>query len=283
MDFPKISVVVPSYNQGQFIEQTILSVIGQSYPNLEVLVIDGGSQDETVDVVRRYERSLAYWVSEPDRGQGHAINKGFRRATGSILAWLNSDDMYLPGALLDVARQVGSTGEPTLLYGGCVHVYEGSALAATDIARSAPVERLKVQDFIVQPSAFWTREAWLRAGEIDESYDYVLDWDWFIRASRVSRFVRTPHIYSIYRHHDAHKTGIGGEKRAREVLRLIAQYNDEDWVRAYAAVVDDFERVQRRIAMVRRLKYWPAWKVALWPLLLKHGEEKIAVALGMLL
>jgi len=283
MDYPRISVVIPSYNQGRFIEQTILSVIGQSYPDLEVLIIDGGSKDETVDVIKRYEGSLAYWESEPDRGQAHAINKGFRRATGSILCWLNSDDMYLPGALLDVARQLGPTAEPKLLYGGCVHVYEHSSRAVTDIARSEPIERLKNNDFILQPSAFWTRETWRLAGEIDESYHYALDWDWFIRASRVGRFVRTDHIYSVYRHHEGHKTGAGGEKRAREVVRMIAQYNDDDWVRAYSAVVDDFERVQRRIKAVQRLKYWPAWKLALWPLVLKHGADKIDCAVSMLL
>ena len=98
-NYPRISIVTPSYNQGQFIEQTIRSVLLQNYPNLEYIIIDGGSTDNTVETIEKYEQYITYWVSEPDRGQSHAINKGFARCTGEIMAWLNSDDLYLPSAL----------------------------------------------------------------------------------------------------------------------------------------------------------------------------------------
>ena len=94
---PKITIVTPSFNQGQFIEETIRSVLDQNYPNLEYLIIDGGSTDQTIEVIRKYERQLSYWVSEKDRGQVHAINKGLARATGEIFGFLNSDDLYVPG------------------------------------------------------------------------------------------------------------------------------------------------------------------------------------------
>ncbi|NVO00781.1 MAG: glycosyltransferase, partial [Geobacteraceae bacterium] len=101
---PKITIVTPSYNQGRFLEKTILSVLDQGYPNLEYIVIDGGSTDESVEIIKKYADRLTYWVSEPDRGQSHAINKGFERATGEIFGWLNSDDWYHPGALQAVAE-----------------------------------------------------------------------------------------------------------------------------------------------------------------------------------
>ena len=99
MEFPRISIVTASYNQGKFIEETIRSVLDQDYPNLEYIIIDGGSKDESVDVIRRYEKQLAYWVSEKDKGAADAIAKGFARATGEIFAYLNSDDLYLAGSL----------------------------------------------------------------------------------------------------------------------------------------------------------------------------------------
>ena len=103
MSYPAISVITPSFNQGRFIEETIVSGLDQGYPNLEYLIVDGGSRDGTVDTIRKYERHLAYWVSEPDRGQSHAINKGFQRATGEIVTWLNSDDLLMPGSLSRIA------------------------------------------------------------------------------------------------------------------------------------------------------------------------------------
>ena len=115
--WPKISVVTPSYNQGQFIEQTIRSVLLQGYPNLEFIIIDGGSDDNTLEIIRKYENWLTYWVSEPDRGQSHAINKGIRRATGEILLWLNSDDLVLPDAFNTVVSKFVENPEVRLIIG----------------------------------------------------------------------------------------------------------------------------------------------------------------------
>jgi glycosyltransferase involved in cell wall biosynthesis len=124
-EWPRITVVTPSFNQGAYIEETLRSVLLQGYPNLEYIVIDGGSTDGSVETIRRYARWLDYWVSEPDRGQAHALNKGFARASGDVLGWLNSDDVYLPGAL----KQVGATGVAfpgTILAGDVINFFEES-------------------------------------------------------------------------------------------------------------------------------------------------------------
>ena len=118
---PKISIVTPSYNQAEFLERTILSVLNQNYPNLEYIIIDGGSTDSSAEIIKKYERYLTYWVSEPDDGQADAINKGFAKATGDILAWLNSDDLYLPGALLKVKESFQNAGI-AFLYGHSILV-----------------------------------------------------------------------------------------------------------------------------------------------------------------
>ena len=121
IQYPKISIVTPSYNQGQFIEETILSVLDQDYPDLEYLIIDGGSTDNTIDIIRKYSKHLTYWVSEPDRGQSHAINKGFAICTGEIFNWLNSDDLLLNNALSSVAEAYcSSEAEYKIVVGNCI-------------------------------------------------------------------------------------------------------------------------------------------------------------------
>ena len=115
--YPKISIITPSYNQGQFLEQTILSILSQDYPNLEYIIMDGGSSDNSVEIIRKHEDNLTYWVSEPDKGQSDAINKGFQRATGDILTWLNSDDYYLPGTLHTVAEYFTQHPDVECIYG----------------------------------------------------------------------------------------------------------------------------------------------------------------------
>ncbi len=279
---PRISVIVPTFNQGRFIEQTLLSIEGQSYPDLEIIVVDGGSTDETRSVLERHDARLTRWVSEPDRGQAHAINKGFRMATGSILAWLNSDDLYMPGALLEVARRLGDATAPKLVYGGCLHFFDGSSRAFTDRVQAHDRRRLTRTDYIIQPSAFWTRALWEAAGEVDESLHFVMDWDWFIRASRAGEFERLDAVLSLYRHHDGHKTGAGGARRAREVVALVEKYDEAGFAPAYRDLAERFDEHRRAIRVVEKLHAWRLRKLALPRLYAKHGADKIDAAIGML-
>jgi glycosyltransferase involved in cell wall biosynthesis len=230
---PTISVVIPSYNQGQFIEQAITSILGQFYPNLELIIMDGDSTDNTATVIEKYKNSISIYVSEPDRGQAHAINKGFKLATGEILAWLNSDDMYLPGTMFKIASLFAAPEEPKFVYGRCITLNEAAKTSRLRIPESFNQERLRYYDFIDQPSSFWSRTLWDRVGEINETYDYVLDWDWYIRASMLCPFTLITDCLSIYRIHPSHKTATGKEKRAKEVLDIVRRYASNDWIEIY--------------------------------------------------
>lgn len=186
--YPKISIVTPSYNQAEYIEDTLKSVLNQEYPNLEYIVIDGGSTDGSDKIIKKYEGALAYWVSEPDRGQTHAINKGLARATGDILAYLNSDDIYLEGALLDVANFANSYDDVDLIHGKCAII---DRFGQRTGGRSASIETYpEIVDLwrvwwnernFVQPEVFWTRRIMEKIGSFNESLFWVMDYDYWLR------------------------------------------------------------------------------------------------------
>ena len=226
---PRITVVTPSFNQAPFLEQTILSVLGQCYPNLEYFVMDGGSTDSSPEIIERYSTQLAHWQSQPDGGQAAAINTGFARATGEILCWLNSDDYFLPGALLRIARTFGArAGEPALIYGSCLLFREGAAPSAKVVtAKPFSAARLRMTAYIIQPSAFWTRALWEKTGPLDETLSFGFDWEWFIRASAHAAFEPLAVMLSAYRRHEGHKSGSGGVKRREEILAVVRRHAPE--------------------------------------------------------
>lgn len=190
--WPLITIVTPSYQQAEFLEETLRSVLLQGYPNLEHIVVDGGSTDGSVEIIERYAPWLSWWVSEADRGQSHAINKGFSRATGHILGWLNSDDIYYPGVLRSVAEAMHGAGTEIVL-GAMDKVQFGSG-DPEFVKRSLPWEGERFHRFPIldkgpvepfhfyQPSMFWTRRLWEETGGLDERYRYVMDREWCNRA-----------------------------------------------------------------------------------------------------
>jgi len=249
--WPKISIVTPSYNQGQYLEKTFQSVLGQSYPNLEYIIIDGGSTDNSVEIIKKYEKHLAYWVSEKDRGQSHAINKGFAHATGDLFCWLNSDDCYTPGALKTVAEVYRDNPETGAIVGAGDMVDESGNVLHHIEPFDVTVNSLYrwVDRFFWQPSCFFSRQAWERCGPLDEDLHFAMDLDLWLKIAKAYTFTKTDAMLSTSLMHQGAKTRAfealtrldasivilkhGGEKEARQYLldymteqdRYIAEQN----------------------------------------------------------
>jgi len=228
---PRITIVTPSFNQGRFIEETIQSVLRQNYENLEYLVMDGGSTDETLSILKRYEGRLQWW-SEKDRGQADAINRGFRMATGEILGYINSDDIYEPGAFEKVASYFADHPDTGMVYGeGYLMAEDGSRKRRFPATESAyDLWRLiHVWDYILQQSTFIRRSLVDRLGYLDESLHYGLDWDLWIRAGKVSKVGYIPEYLGTLREYDSAKSFAGGFSRIKELYRIVRAHTGKRW------------------------------------------------------
>lgn len=221
-DTPSISIVTPSYNQARYLEQTIQSVLGQGYPRLEYFVIDGGSTDGSQDVIRRYESQLSGWVSEKDRGQADAINKGFRRATGDIIAWLNSDDLYQPGAFAKVVEAFRQNPQVGLIYGNVLSIDEnGHSFNLQAFRPYSPVDLMAFQ-IISQPAVFMRRSVLEQAGLLDLEYHLLLDHHLWLRMLRLAPAIYLPETLASARYHPEAKNLSRTSEFGREAFRLVA-------------------------------------------------------------
>lgn len=273
---PVITVVTPSYNQGVFLEETIRSVLLQGYPNLQYFVIDGGSTDVSVELIRKYEPWISHWVSEKDRGQCHAINKGFERATGEILCWLNSDDTFEPGALHAVAMLFMAHPDWQALTGACHFI--GADGGYLDARTRKPVPGVRppesvcrtpqaqgretfthwYRDWFPQSSTFWRREIWLRAGPLDESLHYSMDYELWRRMGTHAQIHVVPDVLSNYRFQEDAKCMLNQWGPSREVLAVNAREMPDGEFRAYAEdliafLLDQLDRQDKRHAHAQHL------------------------------
>ena len=217
-EVPKISIVTVNYNMASFLERAISSVLDQGYVKLEYIIIDGGSTDGSVDIIKKHADSLAYWVSEKDSGQSNALNKGLAKCSGDIVAWLNADDYYEPDTFIKVAVMFNKMSDHFgVLIGGCrmIYQFENEALNKTEnithqhVTKSTLTSHWKSYFIPPQPSVFWKREVMLKAGLLNEKLQYVMDYDLWLRFSEVTRFFCIPDILSNYLVHDTSKSGSG--------------------------------------------------------------------------
>ncbi len=256
--WPKISIVTPSYNQGSYLEKTIRSVLLQGYPNLEYIIIDGGSTDQSVDIIRKYEPWIDFWVSEKDRGQSHAINKGFDIATGDLLGWLNSDDYYLPGTLFKIAQTYLENRSAGAIYG------HGHIVDLTgQVVHKARTFEVNIDNLFewfaggaefMQPSCLFTSQAWLRCGPLAEDLQYAMDLDLWIKIAGNYKFQKVDELLSISLRHDDAKTYAYAEHSYLDVAMVYIRHGREDKARIVLEnQIERFQNYQRECENFRKI------------------------------
>lgn len=228
----KLSVVTPSFNSGRFIERTIRSVLDQGYPDLEFLIIDGGSTDDTLEILRRYDDQV-WWLSERDSGQSDAINKGLRRTTGDVVAFLNADDTYEPGALERVAEFFTQHPDIKWAYGKCRIIDEADdeirrpiTLYKNLLLKRYSYTKLLTENFISQPATFWRREIHDEIGYINETEHYAMDYEFWLRLGQRHPAGVIPHYLAAFRMHDTSKSGSLANPQFEDELRIARAFSD---------------------------------------------------------
>lgn len=283
----KIAVITPSFNQGEFIENTIQSIIAQDYSSLEYVVMDGGSTDNTLEILKRYEHCLT-WVSEPDKGQSHAINKGICRTTSDIIGWLNSDDLYYPHTLKKVCQFFSENPDIDVVYGDAHFIDRNGKILYPYPTENFRIERIKSFCFISQPAAFFRRRVIERFGFIDESLNFCMDYEYWLRlAISGAKFVYLPEVLAGTRVYPETKTSrcvLEASLEAFHMLQKRLGYVPSDWMINYCSALvksnSNLHYPQLRFIFAVWLNLWkvtahyykgfariPVWLKAQWALL----------------
>ena len=235
-----VSIVTPSYNQASYLEQTIQFVLSQDYPRIESIVIDGGSTDGSVEIIKKYESRLAYWASEKDSGQADAINKGFARAKGDILAWLNSDDYYLPNIISSAVKVFEENPNVFMVYGDMLAVDERGQTINILKYKQLSLEDLLCFQIIGQPAVFFRRAAFEKTGGLDTTFHFLLDHHLWIRFAQQGKILHVPQTWAAARYHAEAKNRAKAAEFGREAFRIL------DWAKSQPGLSEAVARVERR-------------------------------------
>lgn len=232
-----VSIITPSYNQAKYLEQTIQSVLSQDYSRIEYIVVDGKSKDGSVDIIKRYADKLAYWISEKDKGQADAINKGFARATGEIIAWLNSDDYYLPGAVSAAVKVFEENPEIVLVYGNMLAVDEHGQTFNTLTYNQLTLRDLLCFQIIGQPAVFMRRSALQKTNGLDATFHFLLDHLLWIQIAKQGKILHVNQTWAAARYHAEAKNVSKAAEFGREAFRILETIaQDKDLARTLLSV-----------------------------------------------
>jgi glycosyltransferase involved in cell wall biosynthesis len=218
---PLVSIVTPSFNQASYLEDAIASVLDQEYPHIEYILIDGGSMDGSVDIIKKYTGKLAYWISEKDRGQTDAINKGFARATGKYLAWLNADDRLSPNAVSEAVQFLEAHADAGLVYGDAEYIDSPGSVVGNFPAAQTDYRALRRgYVHIPQQAAFWRHDLWQRVAPLDASFTFAMDYDLWVRLAKISKLQYLPRPWAQFRLHSDSKTMQNDRHAWDEMLKV---------------------------------------------------------------
>lgn len=237
---PLVSIITPSFNQARYLEATIQSVLAQEYPRIEYIIVDGASTDGSVDIIKKYKKSLAYWISEKDSGQAEAINKGVARGTGEIVAWLNSDDYYLPGAISAVVKVFEENPDVLMVYGDMLAVDEQGQNINLLKYKQLSLEDLLCFQIIGQPSVFFRRSILEKTGLLNTSFHFLLDHHLWIRIAQIGQILHIPQVLAAARYHAEAKNRAKAAEFGREAFRIL------DWAKSQPGLMEAATRVERR-------------------------------------
>ncbi len=219
---PKVSIITPSFNQGRFLEAALGSVLAQTYPNIEYIAVDGGSRDDSPAILERYAQHFAWWVSEKDKGHADALNKGFSHATGEVLAWLNSDDVYYPDAVAEAVAILQQHPEVGMVYGDADLIDNSGGCIGQFAARQTDYRSmLRGSVHIPQATTFFRADLWRQLGPLDLSLFFSFDYDLWVKIAKVSQLLYVPKRWAKFRIHGDGKTIVNDDRCYPDMLRVL--------------------------------------------------------------